>query len=93
MSFQFEWDSRKAKANEEKHGISFEEAATVFNDERSLTMFDYTHSHDEDRFIDLGRSKNGTLPIVVYTERKDKIRLIHARKANKEERKFYEESK
>ncbi len=90
MRLLFEWDPAKAAANEAKHGVTFEEALTVFDDERSVTIYDYSHSRDEDRYVDLGRSKNGNILAVVYTERNDRIRIIHARKANREERRFYE---
>jgi uncharacterized DUF497 family protein len=93
MGLIFEWDPRKARSNFEKHGVRFEEAMTVFEDERAITIFDFGHSKDEDRFVDLGRSKNGNILSVVYTEREDRIRLIHARRANREERRFYETSK
>ncbi len=91
--WKFEWDPIKARINFEKHGVAFEEAMTVFNDEAAVTMFDFGHSDEEDRFIDLGRSKNGNTLVVVYTERGDTIRLIQSRKANREERRLYEEDK
>ena len=93
MGYFFEWDSKKAEANKAKHRISFEEAATVFNDEYSLTIYDYAHSKIEDRFIDMGLSKNGNILVVVYTERDDNIRIVSARKANEEERAFYEKKR
>ncbi len=93
MGLVFEWDPAKAKINFEKHGVRFEEAMTVFDDEMAITIFDFGHSQAEDRFVDLGRAKNGTLLSVVYTEREGRIRLIHARRANREERRFYEKNK
>ncbi len=86
----FEWDERKAKQNIRKHGVSFEEAATVFGDQFSITIYDPLHSEDEDRFVILGMSSKNRLLVVVHTERGDKIRIISARKATKKERKQYE---
>jgi len=86
----FEWDERKAKQNIRKHGVSFEEAATVFGDQFSITIYDPLHSEDEDRFVILGMSSKNQLLVVVHTERGDKIRIISARKATKKERKQYE---
>ena len=93
MGLEFEWDPVKAKINFEKHGVTFEEAMTVFGDDDSITMFDFGHSDEEDRLMDLGRSKNGNTLIVVHTEREDRIRIIQARPANREERGFYEKDK
>jgi uncharacterized DUF497 family protein len=74
MGLEFEWDPVKAKINLEKHGVSFEEAMTVFGDDDSITMLDFGHSDEEDRFMDLGRSKNGNTLIVAHKER-EKIRF------------------
>ena len=93
MGLVFEWDSIKAKINFEKHGVRFEEAMTVFDDEHSITCYDYTHSEEEDRFLDIGSATNEKVLVVCYTDRGDRIRIIHARKANKEERRFYENEK
>ena len=87
----FEWDENKAKANLLKHKISFEEAATVFKDMFSITIAD--HSIEENRFVDIGMSDKNHLLVVSYTERKDRIRLITARKATSAERKKYEEER
>ena len=92
MPLQFEWDDNKAKSNAAKHGVSFEEASTVFGDPLSLTISDPTHSQSEDRFIILGHSHKQRLLVVVHTDRGDRIRLISARRASKHERKSYEES-
>ena len=92
MPLQFEWDDNKAKSNAAKHGVSFEEASTVFGDPLSLTISDPAHSQAEDRFILLGRSHKQRLLVVVHTDRGDNIRLISARRASKHERKNYEES-
>ena len=86
------WDPEKAKANFEKHKVSFEAAATVFGDPQSVTIPDPAHSHAENRFIILGRSHDGKLLVVVHTERGDNIRIISARRAGRRERKSYEES-
>jgi len=87
----FEWDSAKAKANLRKHGVSFEEAATVFEDDLSLTGRDPDHSASEFRFITFGLSSSQRLLAVAHTERGDKIRVISARLATKAERTIYEE--
>jgi uncharacterized DUF497 family protein len=86
----FEWDSRKARANLAKHGISFEEATTIFGDRLSVTVPDPDHSITERRYITMGKAFNGKLLVVVHTDRGDNIRIISARRANRRERKFYE---
>lgn len=90
MRSNCEWDERKAATNIRKHGVSFQEAITVFQDELSVTFNDLTHSAEEERFIDIGRSENGNILTVVYVERKNKIRIISSRKATRTERKRYE---
>ena len=92
MAIRFEWDANKAKANLGKHGISFEEASTVFGDQRSLAIPDPAHSAVEDRFVIIGTSHRGKLLVVVHTERGDNIRIISARLASRRERKTYEQS-
>jgi uncharacterized DUF497 family protein len=87
----FEWDSRKARSNLAKHGVGFEEASTIFGDPLSLTIPDPEHSLAEKRHITMGRAFNGKLLVVVHTDRDDNIRIISARRANRRERKFYEE--
>lgn len=89
----FEWDQDKADANLKKHRVRFEEAESVFYDSLSMTIPDPDHSIDEHRFIDIGTSENNRLLVVVYTERKDRIRIISARRATKSERKKYEKEK
>ncbi len=90
---KFEWDSQKENLNLKKHGISFSVAATVFDDPYAIISFDEKHSEKELREWILGESDDGVL-VVIFTKRIiNKIRLISARKANKKERKFYEESK
>jgi len=92
MSLGFEWDSVKADRNLKEHGVSFDEATTVFRDTSSLTIADPDHSLSEDRFIDIGMSHRGQLLVVSYTERNDRIRIISARRATRVERKNYEEA-
>jgi len=91
MQTLFEWDRRKAKINLHKHGISFEEAQTVFTDPLAITLSDPAHSEDEERFIDIGMSDNRRVLVVGYTERGTRIRLINVRRASARERKQYEE--
>ena len=91
MQTLFEWDRHKAEANLRKHGVSFEEAQTVFTDPLSITLPDPDHSDDEERFIDIGMSDHQRVLIVGYIERGQRIRLINARKATPGERKQYEE--
>ncbi len=69
MTLQFEWDASKANSNEAKHGVSFEEAKTVFNDPNAITIFDPDHSRDEERYIDIGVSSQSRILVVVYTEK------------------------
>ena len=92
MPLSFQWDENKARTNLAKHGVSFEEAATVFGDRLSLTIPDPAHSQAEDRSIVLGQSHQRKLLVVVHTERGDNIRIISARRASRGERKSYEES-
>ena len=92
MPLNFQWDENKARTNLAKHGVGFEEAATVFGDPLSLTIPDPAHSQNEDRFVILGTSHNGKLLVVVHTERGESIRFISARRASRQERKKYEES-
>ena len=91
MSLEFEWDEDKAKTNLNKHGVSFEEASSVFGDPLALTIPDPLHSEEEDRFITLGESHRRRLLVVVSTDRGNKIRIISARAATRRERKDYEE--
>lgn len=92
MGIVFEWDGRKAAANVRKHGVSFEEAATVFSDPLSLSIPDPDHSEDEERFLLVGTSFRGDLLVVAHSERGDRIRVISARVATTRERRAYEES-
>lgn len=86
----FEWDPRKAESNQRKHGVSFEEARSVFYDEFAIQFFDEEHSSQEDRFIMLGMSALGRILIVCHCERgRNTIRIISARKATQAERAYY----
>lgn len=89
MSLTIEWDEEKARQNQLKHGITFEEAKTVFNDSFSLTISDPHHSETEERWVDIGLSKQGQLLVVCYTERGERIRIISSRKATKIEEQAY----
>ena len=86
---RFEWDARKAETNLRKHGVSFEEASTVFIDRRGKTRFDVGHSDAEDRFLQLGRSRKGRLLIVCHCYRGAMVRIISARKALPEDEIYY----
>ncbi len=88
---QFEWDQRKAKSNLKKHGISFQEAATVFGDALAITFDDPDHSVNEHRFLTFGLSRIGKAVIVSHTERDKSMRIISARLMTKQERQIYEE--
>jgi uncharacterized DUF497 family protein len=92
VSYHFEWDPAKAAANLKKHGVSFEEAVTVFADPLSLNMPDPSHSVDEQRFLLLGLSGRGRLLVVAFGERGERTRIITARKATRRERHDYEET-
>jgi len=93
MGLAFEWDESKAKVNTRKHGVTFEEASTVFADPLSVTIYDSVHSEDEDRYIALGESQRRRLLVVVFTDRGDRIRLISARVATRRETKDYEKGR
>ena len=88
----FEWDERKSIENKRKHGVSFEEAETVFYDENAREFFDPDHSEDEDRFVILGVSVRLRVLVVCHCHRQGKsIRIISARRANHREEKDYRE--
>lgn len=89
---RFEWDEQKAAANLAKHGVSFEEAQTVFDDRLYVDFYDPEHSGDELRYIIIGESRPRRLLIVSYTERDEATRLISAREVTSTERETYEES-
>jgi uncharacterized DUF497 family protein len=86
-----EWDPNKAKKNLKKHGISFEEAATIFEDPLSSTIGDPLHSETEERFVIIGKSSQNRLLVVSHTDRGERIRIISARLATNRERVKYEE--
>lgn len=88
---EFEWNSDKATLNLEKHGVSFQEAATVFHDPLSVTFPDTDHSIAENRYVIIGLSRFEQLLIVAHIDREEKIRIISARKATRQEKRFYEE--
>lgn len=87
----FEWDTKKADINAKKHGVSFQEAATVFGDPLALTFSDPDHSENEYRFLTFGMSENHRLLVVAHAIRGAEIRIITARSITKRERKIYEE--
>jgi uncharacterized DUF497 family protein len=90
MEYSFEWDPEKAASNEGKHGIAFGEAADVFIDPLVQIRLDDEHSSSEQRFTAMGISQLGRLLIVTYTERRDSIRIISARKPTRREVAKYE---
>ena len=96
MDYDFEWDPQKAKLNKEKHGVNFEEAATVFLDPMAVTIYDPDHSGNEDRWVTLGISKKARLLLVFHTFREKNpaaatIRVFSSRKASKREVRSYGE--
>jgi len=86
-----EWDDQKAAANAKKHGVSFEEAATVLEDALSITFRDPDHSIEEFRFLTIGLGSTGRILMLAHTDRGEAVRLISARPATRSERRFYEE--
>ena len=89
---KFDWDSTKAKRNLKSHGVSFEEAKSVFFDDYARQFFDDTHSDEEDRFLMLGVSNKTRMLLICHCEieSKDVIHIISARKATAKEKKLYE---
>lgn len=87
----FEWDNEKNKINQKKHGISFEEAKTVFYDDNAIQFWDEDHSEGEDRFLLLGRSSKMRILLIIhcFRERESIIRIISARKATQKESQEY----
>lgn len=89
----FEWDPRKAEANAAKHGVTFDDAVTVFQDPDALDGSDLQHSSEESRFLRLGRSADGRVLMVAYTLRRggdaETIRIISSRRASRRERAAY----
>jgi hypothetical protein len=93
VGYLFDWDKDKSRINIKKHGISFEEASTVFGDPLSLLMNDPDHSIEEERYILLGMSLNNRLLVVSFSERLPFTRIISVRRATRTERGKYEENK
>lgn len=96
MRYYFDWDPNKAKTNRKKHGISFEQASTIFLDPKMISIFDTEHSEYEDRWATIGIDRNGILLVVVHTFQQSdsdcyKIRIVSARKATRKESKQYRE--
>ncbi len=89
MGIVFEWDVTKAKSNTVKHGVTFEEATTIFGDNRSITIDNPLRTVHEKRFVTIGTSAKKRIIVVVHTERGEKIRIISARPASRKERKQY----
>jgi uncharacterized DUF497 family protein len=87
----YEWDAAKAKANLHKHGVSFEEAATVFLDPLALTFSDPDHSGEEEREITIGHTRRQPVVLVSHCQRGNRVRIISARKATRREHHQYEE--
>jgi hypothetical protein len=90
---KFEWDESKAARNLRKHGVSFNEASTVFGDPLAITYPDPEHSLEEDRYLTFGHSSRGRLIVVSHTDRGDKIRPISAREMTRKEKNDYEQIK
>ena len=88
---RFEWDEEKARANRRKHGVSFEEAKTVFDDPLAAIFDDEQHSAGEQREIIIGHSEQSRLLLVFFTERPQAVRIFSARPATRQEQKDYEE--
>jgi uncharacterized protein len=87
---RFEWDDDEAEANPKKHGLTFEEAATVFADPYLLFTEDSQHSYGEEREWAIGETEEGLIAVVVFTLRDEQVRIISARLATKQERQRYE---
>lgn len=91
-SSRFVWDVHKAQSNRLKHGVTFDEATTAFDDPRSITVPDRAHSVDEERCLLVGRSADGRVIVVAHTDRGETIRIISARRASWRERLNYEQT-
>lgn len=91
MDLNFEWDYNKARQNRKKHGVTFEEARSIFWDDLSWTTEDISHTSQEQRLLTIGMSTNRRLLAVIHIEREDRIRIISARLTTPSERKSYEE--
>ena len=91
MTFRFEWDAEKSFENLAKHKVSFEDAASVFDDPLAITFPDPDHSVGEERVLTFGLSKAGQLLAIISTENDEVLRIISARKATRKERGIYEQ--
>jgi len=97
FQYNFEWDPNKAVENRRKHGMGFEQAATMFRDKLAVSIYDEDHSEDEERWITLGQPENGSLIVVVHTYQEVSateavIRIISARPATRHEQRDYEQN-
>jgi uncharacterized DUF497 family protein len=92
VGIDFEWDPNKAARNVQKHGVTFEEAATVFRDDLSVTVPDPDHPIGEERFVTVGVSGQNRLLMIAHAERGNSIRIISARELTPRERRQYEEA-
>ena len=90
---EFDWDDDKAETNIARHSVSFLEAASVFDDDLSITFLDPDHSVDEERLIIIGHSNRGRLLFVSHTDRDSRPRIISAREVTRRERKVYEDAR
>ena len=96
VTYHFDWDPAKARANATKHGVTFRAATSIFRDPLALTVYDNEHSEAEERWVTLGQAENGQYLVVIHTWRQLRlieiaVRLISARKATKEEIQNYQE--
>jgi len=91
VGYVFEWDPAKAESNRRKHGVTFDEASTIFGDPLAILMADPDHSVGEQRYLVLGMSNRRRLLVVAFAERAPRTRLISARPATRQERRKYEE--
>ena len=88
----FDWNPEKARINLQKHQVDLEEASTIFDDPQFITFLDEEHSAEEERYITIGLSNKNRLLMVAHTELENTIRIISARKATRNEEKFYQEA-
>jgi uncharacterized protein len=89
---EFDWDLEKAATNARKHGVTFQEAATIFGDPLAITFEDPDHSTNENRYVTFGLSLGERLLVVSHTHRKNRTRIISARLMDRREKRIYEES-
>ena len=93
MALRLLWDPRKAGSNEQKHGVGFQEVTTVFDDPLSVTIPDLAHSVDEERFLLAGLSIRRRLLVLAQSQRGESIRIISAGRANRRERRIYDQDR